>query len=102
MDVIAHVIRGKLNDAPTSIPLRSTHLCILMFMIVDAAVILILMCRNIVNVAIQIPQLFKAHREGTSEVFWDFLWKEIIGLVVLVGTGVIWGLLAAGVFGTAA
>ena len=33
---------------------------------------------------------------------WDFLWKEIIGLVVLVGTGVIWGLLAAGVFGTAA
>lgn len=76
LDVIAHVIRGKLNDAPTSIPLRSTHLCI--------------------------PQLFKAHREGTSEVFWDFLWKEIIGLVVLVGTGVIWGLLAAGVFGTAA
>lgn len=50
----------------------------------------------------QLPQLFKAHREGTSEVFWDFLWKEIIGLVVLVGTGVIWGLLAAGVFGTAA
>ena len=32
----------------------------------------------------QLPQLFKAHREGTSEVFWDFLWKEIIGLVVLV------------------
>lgn len=31
--------------------------CILMFMIVDAAVILILMCRNIVNVAIQIAQL---------------------------------------------
>lgn len=30
---------------------------ILMFMIVDAAVILILMCRNIVNVAIQIAQL---------------------------------------------
>lgn len=29
----------------------------------------------------QLPQLFKAHREGTSEVFWDFLWKEIIGLV---------------------
>lgn len=57
LDVIAHVIRGKLNDAPTSIPLRSTHLCILMFMIVDAAVILILMCRNIVNVAIQIAQL---------------------------------------------
>lgn len=26
LDVIAHVIRGKLNDAPTSIPLRSTHL----------------------------------------------------------------------------
>lgn len=47
----------KVNDAPTSIPLRSTHLCILMFMIVDAAVILILMCRNIVNVAIQIAQL---------------------------------------------
>lgn len=37
--------------------MRSTHLCILMFMIVDAAVILILMCRNIVNVAIQIAQL---------------------------------------------
>ena len=50
----------------------------------------------------QLPQLFKAHREGTSEVFWDFLWKEIIGLVVLAGTGVIWALLAAGVFGTAA
>ena len=59
MDVIAHVIRGKLNDAPTSIPLRSTHLCILMFMIVDAAVILILMCRNIVNVAIQIASFYE-------------------------------------------
>ena len=33
----------------------------------------------------QLPQLFKAHREGTSEVFWDFLWKEIIGLVDVVG-----------------
>ena len=50
----------------------------------------------------QLPQLFKAHRDSLSEVFWEFLWKEIIGLVVLVGTGVIWGLLAAGVFGTAA
>lgn len=50
----------------------------------------------------QLPQLFKAHREGMSEVFWEFMWKEIIGLIVMVGTGVIWGLLVAGAFGTAA
>ena len=37
---------------------------------------------------------------GMSDVFWEFMWKEIIGLVVAVGTGVLWGLLAAGVFGT--
>lgn len=36
---------------------KATTYDILMFMIVDAAVILILMCRNIVNVAIQIAQL---------------------------------------------
>lgn len=48
----------------------------------------------------QLPQLFKAHRDGMSDVFWEFMWKEIIGLVVAVGTGVLWGLLAAGVFGT--
>ena len=50
----------------------------------------------------QLPQLFKAHRDGMNDVFWDFLWKEIIGLIVLCGTSVIWALLAAGVFGTAA
>lgn len=38
--------------------------------------------------------------DGMSDVFWEFMWKEIIGLVVAVGTGVLWGLLAAGVFGT--
>lgn len=43
----------------------------------------------------QLPQLFKAHRDGMSDVFWEFMWKEIIGLVVAVGTGVLWGLLAA-------
>ena len=48
----------------------------------------------------QLPQLFKAHRDGMSDVFWEFMWKEIIGLVVAVGTGVLWVLLAAGVFGT--
>lgn len=48
----------------------------------------------------QLPQLFKAHREGMSEVFWEFLWKEIIGLIVLVGTSAIWALLGAGIFGT--
>lgn len=48
----------------------------------------------------QIPQLFKAHRDGMSDVFWEFMWKEIIGLLVAVGTGGLWGLLAAGVFGT--
>ena len=50
----------------------------------------------------QLPQLFKAHRDGMNDVFWDFLWKEIIGLIVLCGTSVSWALLAAGVFGTAA
>ena len=50
----------------------------------------------------QLPQLFKAHRDGMSDVFWEFLWKEIIGLIVLVGTSVIWGLLSAGIFGVAA
>ena len=48
----------------------------------------------------QLPQLFKAHRDGMSDVFREFMWKEIIGLVVAVGTSVLWGLLAAGVFGT--
>lgn len=48
----------------------------------------------------QLPQLFKAHRDGMSDVFWEFMWKEIIGLAVAVGTGVLWGLLSTGVFGT--
>lgn len=48
----------------------------------------------------QIPQLFKAHRDGMSDVFWEFMWKEIIGLLVAVGTGGLWLLLSAGVFGT--
>ena len=39
----------------------------------------------------QLPQLFKAHRDGMSDVFWEFMWKEIIGLVVAVGTSVLWG-----------
>ena len=38
----------------------------------------------------QLPQLFKAHRDGMSDVFWEFMWKEIIGLVVAVGTSVLW------------
>lgn len=50
----------------------------------------------------QLPQLFQARRDGMSETFWDFLWKEIIGLAILVGTSVIWGLLSNGVFGTPA
>lgn len=48
----------------------------------------------------QLPQLFKAHRDGMSDVFWEFMWKEIIGLCVLVGTSVIWGLLSSGTFGS--
>ena len=43
----------------------------------------------------QIPQLFKAHRDGMSDVFWEFMWKEIIGLLVAVGTGGLWLLLSA-------
>lgn len=35
-----------------------------------------------------------------SDVFWEFMWKEIIGLLVAVGTGGLWLLLSAGVFGT--
>lgn len=52
----------------------------------------------VVYCIMQIPQLLKAHREGMSEMFTEFLWKEIIGLVVALGTGTIWGMFSS-VFG---
>lgn len=55
--VIAIVIRGKLSEVPESIPLRRIHLLIFMFMIFDAATILTLICRTVVNLVSQIAQL---------------------------------------------
>lgn len=57
LDVIAIVIRGKLSEVPESIPLRRIHLLIFMFMIFDAAAILTLICRTVVNLVSQIAQL---------------------------------------------
>lgn len=44
--------------------------------------------------------LFISMQLAMSDVFWEFMWKEIIGLLVAVGTGGLWLLLSAGVFGT--
>lgn len=57
LNVIAIVVRGKLSEVPTSTPLRYIHLGILAFMIVDAAAILTLICRTVVNLASQVIQL---------------------------------------------
>ena len=72
LDVIAHVIRGKLNDAPTSIPLRSTHLCILMFMIVD-----VFYCIPSMPVIIIIGAAMDAMRVDS--------WKRMMYLMLILG-----------------